>query len=157
MFWWTWCFGWKSLLGPVADHFVLRPWRMWLYKDLNMGMVVFVIVTVKVLKWMFFFSFNAPHHRRACKRVHVCVFLQHVCDFCLYSPRKTGNAPLRSPLREASSTLRSPLRPPPVPRALLFSHTPDHGPHCPPPCPHCLRKRRTHLKIWTAHPALPAQ
>lgn len=46
---------------------------MWLYKDLNMVMVVFVIVTVKVFLSVHLFSFNAPHHRRACVFVCMCV------------------------------------------------------------------------------------
>lgn len=118
--WWTWCFGCKSLLGPVADHVVLRPWRMWLYKDLDVVMVVFVIVTVKVL-------FNAPHHRRAC----MCVFVYMcVCFFDTYTwflPLQFQEDRERSPQKSTQGSDLNPKKPPEAPSAaeslFVFPHT----------------------------------
>lgn len=42
-------------------------------------------------------------------------------------------------------------------KELLFSPTPALVPHCPPPCPRCLRKRRILQRSWTAPPAPPVR
>lgn len=130
-----------------------------LYKDLNMMWWCCWGLTVKDFFFQnMSFLFNAPHHDWC---VHVGVHVRSTLTlfyvFDLDSSRKTGNTHLTSPLNAAIITLRSPPRPPALLRAHLFSHTPAHAPHCSPQCPHCLKKRRTHLKIWTVHPALPVQ
>lgn len=63
---------------------------MWLYKDLNMVMVVFVIVTVKVFLSTHLCSFNAPHDRRACMCVFMCVcfFNTYVISTSIVSGRR---------------------------------------------------------------------
>lgn len=96
-----------------------------------------------------------------CARVCVCVLVTNYCVFmCAWScsSRRRRNACCRDPLLNKVTIIpRSPATPPVLLRDCSFSPTPAHAPRCPPPCPHCPRKRRIPPRSWTVPPAPPVR